>query len=112
MGDLYVNSLINVGICYKNLGLYEKAITIYERVNEIAPNEEVGYFNNAMNILSLIQQNTAKRVNKFDVELANRATMLFNKVLDLNPANLMVKIAILKLKVMIDRSSEAVNKVL
>lgn len=65
-----------------------------------------------MNILSLIQQNTAKRVNKFDVELANRATMLFNKVLDLNPANLMVKIAILKLKVMIDRSSEAVNKVL
>ena len=65
-----------------------------------------------MNILSLIQQNTAKRVKKFDVELANRATMLFNKVLDLNPANLMVKIAILKLKVMIDRSSEAVNKVL
>lgn len=101
-----------MGICYKNLGLYEKAITIYERVNEIAPTEEVGYFNHAMNILSLIQQNTAKRVNKFDIELSNRATMLFNKVLELNPGNKMVKIAILKLKVMIDRSSEVVNKVL
>jgi len=63
-----------------------------------------------MNILSLIQQNTTKKVNKFDVELANRATMLFDKVLDLNASNKMVKLAKLKLKVLVDRSIDVVNK--
>jgi len=63
-----------------------------------------------MNILSLIQQNTTKKVNKFDVELANRATMLFDKVLDLNASNKMLKLAKLKLKVLVDRSIDVMNK--
>lgn len=105
MGDLYVNSLINVGICYKNLGIYEEAISIYEKVNRIAANEEIGYYNHAMNILSLIRKNTVRKVNNFDVELADKATMLFDKVLELNPSNKIVRLAKLKLKVLVDRNT-------
>ena len=107
---MYINSLINLGICYKNLGLYEKAISIYENVNRIAPDEEVGYYNHAMNILSLIQKNTIKKVSKFDIELSIKATILFAKVLDLNPSNKMVRLAELKLNTLLDRGSEVVNK--
>jgi len=35
IGSLYIDSMINIGICFKNRGLYEDAITIYEKVNQI-----------------------------------------------------------------------------
>jgi tetratricopeptide (TPR) repeat protein len=33
IGSLYIDSMINIGICFKNLGFYEDAITLYEKVN-------------------------------------------------------------------------------
>lgn len=49
-----MNSLINVGICYKNKGLLEEAIAIYEKVNKVGGNDESGLYNQAMCLLALI----------------------------------------------------------
>jgi tetratricopeptide (TPR) repeat protein len=35
IGSLYIDYMINIGICFKNLGFYEDAITLYEKVNYI-----------------------------------------------------------------------------
>lgn len=32
VGSLYINSLINVGICYKNEAQLEEAIRVYQKV--------------------------------------------------------------------------------
>lgn len=50
-----MNSLINVGICYKNVGLLEEAIAIYERVNKMGEDDESGLYNQAMCLLALIE---------------------------------------------------------
>lgn len=54
VGSLYLNSLINISICYKNLGLIEEAIEVNEKAYRISSNEESITFNLAMCILNSI----------------------------------------------------------
>ena len=37
--SVYVDCLVNSGICYKTLGLFEEAISIYQKVNRVAPSD-------------------------------------------------------------------------
>jgi tetratricopeptide (TPR) repeat protein len=95
--------LINIGICYKNLGKFEEAIATYEKVNELSPTEEGGYYNYAMSLLALIEKNSVKRVTNVDIERAQKVTELFDKAENLNHWNYMIKLARIKLSVLIDR---------
>jgi tetratricopeptide (TPR) repeat protein len=55
VGSLYVNSLINMGICYKITEQYEKAIGYYERATKIDPNDESIIYNQAMAYMAILQ---------------------------------------------------------
>lgn len=54
IGSLLVNSLINLGICFKITGQYEKAIEYYERAKKIDPNDESIIYNQAMTYIALL----------------------------------------------------------
>jgi len=36
-GEIYLNSLVNIGISYKNQGRYEEAVEVYQKVNKVDP---------------------------------------------------------------------------
>jgi tetratricopeptide (TPR) repeat protein len=54
IGSLLVNSLINIGICYKITEQYEKAIDYYERARKIDPNDETIIYNQAMAYMAIL----------------------------------------------------------
>ena len=49
---MHLNSLINLGISYKNKDLFDQANECYEKVLKIKPDEESAYFNYGMSIVS------------------------------------------------------------
>jgi tetratricopeptide (TPR) repeat protein len=46
--------LINEGICYKNLQLFDEAIERNDKAIKVRPNDECGYFNKGMCLLKKI----------------------------------------------------------
>lgn len=36
-GEIYLNSLVNIGISYKNQGKYEEAVEVYQKVKKVDP---------------------------------------------------------------------------
>ncbi len=48
IGSLYLNSLVNIGICHKIIGQVERAIDYYEKARKIDPKDETIIFNQAM----------------------------------------------------------------
>jgi tetratricopeptide (TPR) repeat protein len=48
VGNLYIDSLINLGINYKNDRHFEEAEECYEKVLKLNPNEESALFNYGM----------------------------------------------------------------
>ena len=98
IGSLYLNSLVNLGISYKNEGHLEKAVVIYEQVNNLAPQDSSGYFNHAMCLTTLIEFSPANAtVNR---ERAMKVTALLDQVQLLAPGNRMVELTRLKLSVL------------
>ena len=55
IGSLYLNSLINIGVSYKNERRFEEAVDVYQKVNVLAPEDESGLFNHAVCLLGLIE---------------------------------------------------------
>ena len=53
--------MINQGICYKNLQLYDEAVECNDKAIKIRPNDESAYYNKGMCLLkkiySLIKKN-------------------------------------------------------
>jgi tetratricopeptide (TPR) repeat protein len=54
IGSLYYDSLINQGVCYQNLKVFDEAIKCNEEAIKISPNDESAYFNKAMCTLQKI----------------------------------------------------------
>jgi tetratricopeptide (TPR) repeat protein len=54
MGEVYYNTILNRGICYKNLRLFDEAIVCYDNAIEINSKDPSGHFNKAMCLLKKI----------------------------------------------------------
>jgi len=46
-----LDSLVNIGICFKNQEQFDKASEYYEKASKVDPNDEVVLFNYAMCIM-------------------------------------------------------------
>ena len=73
VGSLKLNSLVNMGICYKNLQAVDKAIAVYQKVYELDPKEEAGVFNLAICLLNSIEEKHSERFGKVCQERAKQA---------------------------------------
>ena len=62
IGSLYEDTLINMGICYKNMGQYDKAIEIFDKAIKGNLTDESGWFNKGMCYFKILQKNS----NKFE----------------------------------------------
>ena len=84
---MYLNSLINIGICYKNRELYEKAIEYYEKATSIDKGDEAVMFNHAMTIVLIINRLDGDVFQEVRKERAGKAEALFKNLLGINPNN-------------------------
>lgn len=95
IGNLYLNSLVNIGICYKITEQFEKAVDYYEKANQLDPNDEVALYNHAMAIMSILRQISADSFQEVTKERARKAETLLKKVLSKNPQNQMAELKLL-----------------
>jgi hypothetical protein len=54
LGEIYYNTLINQGICYKNLRLFDEAIVCNDEAIKINGEDVTGHFNKSMCLLKKI----------------------------------------------------------
>lgn len=106
---LYLNSLINIGICYKNEGQTDQAINNYRKVLAIDPQEPDAAFNLAICLLNSIETKNSSAFHKFYHERALEAQALFQRV-DQRTGNLMAKLSLNKLSVFLDSSTANVER--
>lgn len=106
---LYLNSLINIGICFKNEGQIEQAITNYRKVLSIDPLEPDAAFNLAICLLNSIETKNSNAFHKFYHERALEAQALFRQV-DQRTGNLMAKLSLSKISVFLDSSTANVQR--
>ena len=59
VGKLHLDSLINMGVCFKNQGIIDKAIAVYEKVHVLDPKEEAGVYNLAVCLLHSLEEKQA-----------------------------------------------------
>ena len=50
-GNTYLNCLVNLGICYKNMNLFEEAMNYYKKARDIAPEDEGVLFNYGISLI-------------------------------------------------------------
>ena len=110
IGSLYLNSLINLGISYKNKDLFDKANECYEKVIKISPNEESAYFNYAMCIVCSLNSTDNKAFHEVTKEEAEKAISLFNKVKEINKESQMAEFQIIRMEILCDPSKDFVGK--
>jgi len=70
---LYINSLINIAICYKNKELYEKAEFYCDKAYKIDTNDQVVLFNYGMIVMLMINQLEGDSFNEVKKERARKA---------------------------------------
>lgn len=106
---LYLNSLINIGICFKNEGEIEQAISTYRKVLANEPEEQDAVFNLAICLLNSIETKNSNAFHKFYHERAYEAEALFRRV-DQRSGNLMAKLSLAKISVFLDSSTANVQR--
>jgi tetratricopeptide (TPR) repeat protein len=101
MGEIYYNTLINEGICFKNLRLYDQAIGCNDRAIEINSQDETPHFNKSMCLLKKIYGLTTAQPNLnlsfVRNKLCSDAQKSFENVLALNHNNFTAKVALAEL---------------
>ena len=110
IGNLYLNSLVNLGICYKIIGHFDKAIETYEKVYKIDPNDETALYNHSMVLVDQIKKlnsKTFQEVTKFKIEAAVK---MFNRLLQINENNFMAKFQIIRMSHNLDASTDNISK--
>jgi tetratricopeptide (TPR) repeat protein len=110
VGNLYINSLINLGICYKNNSLFEKAGECYEKVLKLSPNEESALFNYGMCISCSLDALDRRVFFEVTKEQASKALKLFKKVCELNKENQMAEFQTKRMAILMDISEENIKK--
>ena len=110
VGSLYLNSLVNLGISYKNKDLFDKASECYEKVLKLNPSEESAYFNYGMCIVCSLHCTDNHVFHEVTKEEAEKATRLFTKVKELNKESQMAEFQILRMSVLIDPSKPNLEK--
>ena len=110
VGNLKINSMVNMGICYRNLRAIDKAIAVYQRVHDLDPKEEAGMFNLAICLLNSIEEKQSERFNKVCQQRAKKAEELFNTTLSRNSNNFMAKLSLIKLKYLLDNSERSLRE--
>lgn len=110
-GSLFVNSLINLGICYKLTDQFEKAIECYERAKKIEPNDEVIIYNQAMAYMALIQAINIDIFHEVSKEKALKAEPLFKLLLKNNPQHEMAILKLQRISSILDKSNENLNRI-
>lgn len=110
IGSLYLNSLINLGISFKNKDLFEKANECYKKAISVNPEEESGYFNYGMSVVAALSSTDSSIFQEFTKEQAGKATQLFKRVLEINPDNQMAEFQMLRMSVVTDSSKENIDE--
>lgn len=79
IGSLYLNSLINLGICYKSKELYDEACECYDRALKIDPKDPATLFNYAMTVVSNLEHIDQVIFHEVVKEKANKAVSILRR---------------------------------
>ena len=102
VGSLYINSLINIGITFKNQRKFQEAVSVYEKVNLLNGQEQSGLFNHATCLIGLIESTpSADIVNR---DRAMKVNRLLDAVQKMNSENKMVVLQRIKLDFLLQRT--------
>lgn len=111
IGNLYLDALVNLGICYKNIELLEKAEEIFAKASGVEPNDEISVFNHAMTVMKIIQKLDCNIFQELVKEKTIKAEELFKKLLLINPNSEISKLQLIKISALLDKSQENLKKV-
>ena len=87
LASLNLNSLVNLGICYKMTEQYDRAIEFYERARKVDQNDESVLYNQAMAYMASLQTIDTDIFFEVSKERAEKAQALFQQVLKASPKN-------------------------
>jgi tetratricopeptide (TPR) repeat protein len=104
VGTLYLDSLVNIGICFKNRGEIDEAIRVNRKVLEVDPAEASATFNLAICLLNSIEDKNSPLFHKFYHERAAEAEGLFLAVLRKTPDSIMAQFCLTKVSAILDPS--------
>lgn len=107
--QLYLNALINIGICFKNEGQLEQAIDSYRKVLALDPKEPDAAFNLAICLLNSIETRGSNAFHHLNRERALEAQALFQGV-EQRSGSLMAKLGLARLSVFLDSSTANVQR--
>lgn len=106
VGSLYLDSLVNLGICYKNTEQLEKAAEIFAKASLVDPNDEVCVYDHAMTLMKIIQKLDCQIYHELAKEKTAKAEELFKKLLLINPNSEVSKLQLIKLPTLLDKSQK------
>lgn len=109
IGALYYDAYLNQGICFKNLQLFDKAVECNDKAIQISPNDESGHFNKAMCILKKIYSLSKSTFVSVKRKLCQEIQPIFKRVLEINPNNFTIKMAMIELKYLSEASEANFN---
>ncbi len=105
IGNLYINSLINLGICYKNKELFDKATDCYQRALSINPKDQSALFNYGMTIASNLARIDSDTFRWMAKEKAEKAVQIFKRYSQIVKTSQMVEFQLLRMTVFLDNSA-------
>lgn len=82
-----MNSLVNLGICYKNKNLFDKACEFYEKARKVDPNDETCLFNYAMALVGSLGEIDQEVFQEVAKQKAEKASIIMNKYNEINQGN-------------------------
>jgi tetratricopeptide (TPR) repeat protein len=109
IGTLNVDSLVNLGICYKLTKQYEKAIDYFEKARRIDSNDEAIIFNEGMAYMANLETINPDIFSEVSKEKALKAESLFKQLSSSNPNHEMATLKLYRISSILDKSNSNLN---